>query len=217
MKKWNCVFGCGLALAAVLSIGMAGDASAQLLNPGFESPDASGGDVPGSDSWNSFNFFFTTAAVAHSGTQSAKTFGPFAPGGGSGAVQALPAAEGQTWVGEIYALNASFDPIDDVDFGVYKIEFLDVNFNLVSGGVFGVDVFESNPINGTTPMDEWTLLGVGTAPAPAGTAYAQAVIVKVDLDGAQGGSIFWDDASLRTDDPVPTEQNSWGQLKQLFR
>jgi hypothetical protein len=41
------------------------------------------------------------------------------------------------------------------------------------------------------------LLGVGTAPAPAGTAFAQAVLVKVDMDGAQGGSIFWDDARLQ--------------------
>ena len=48
----------------------------------------------------------------------------------------------------------------------------------------------------------WTLLGVGTAPAPANTAWAQAVLVKVDLDGTQGGSIFWDDASLVIPEPA---------------
>ena len=63
--------------------------------------------------------------------------------------------------------------------------------------VFGIDVFESNQINAATPFDTWTLLGVGTAPAPAGTAWARAVIVKVAVDGFNGGSIFWDDASLR--------------------
>ena len=59
------------------------------------------------------------------------------------------------------------------------------------------------------------LLGVGTAPAPETTAYARAVIVKVDVDGAQGGSIFWDDASLVTE--VANEGRSWGQVKSLYR
>lgn len=212
----NFVLGCIVAALALLFVA-AGDASAQLQNPSFESPDATGGDVPCSDSWNCFNFVYTTAAVAHSGVQAMKTFGPFAPGGGSGAVQYLPAAPGQTWVGEIYAMNASFDPIDNVDFGVYKIEFLDVNFQLAAGGIFGVDVFESNQINASAPLDTWTLLGVGTAPAPAGTAYAQAVVVKVDVDGTQGGSIFWDDASLVIDDISPAAESTWGQIRNLFR
>jgi len=97
-----------------------------------------------------------------SGTQCLKTFGPFVQGGGSGGTQALPAAPGETWVGEIYALNSSTDPIDNVDFGVYKIEFRDASGQLAAGGLFGVDIFESNPINATTPQDTWTLLGVGT-------------------------------------------------------
>jgi hypothetical protein len=192
-----------VAVAATFPLALMNVAQASTLaNPGFESPDASGGDVGGTDDWGTFNQVFTTAAVSRSGSQSLKTFGPFSPGGGTGAVQALPAAPGQTWVGEIWALNASFDPLDAVDFGVYKIEFLDAGFNLAAGGLAGVDVFESNQINGATPKDEWTLLGVGTAPAPANTAYAQAVLVKVDLDGTGGGSIFWDDASLVVPEPT---------------
>lgn len=205
----------GVALAALLLC--AGGASAQLLNPGFEAPDASGGDQPGTANWDSFNFVYTTAAVAHSGSQSLKVFGPFSPGGGSGAVQSVPAAPGETWVGEIWALNASFDPIDNVDFGVFKIEFLDAGGNFAAGGIFGVDVFESNPINGSAPLDQWILLGVGTAPAPANTAFARAVIVKVDVDGGQGGSMFFDDANLFVDDPSPVESSSWGRVKSLFR
>lgn len=204
-----------VAVAALLFV--AGTASAALLNPGFESPDASGGDQPGTANWDSFNFVFTTAAVSHSGTQALKTFGPFGPGGGSGCVQSVPAAPGDTWVGEIWALNAGFDPIDNVDFGVYKIEFLDAAGNLAAGGIFGVDVFESNPVNGTSPLDQWVLLGVGTAPAPANTAFARAVIVKVDVDGGQGGSIFWDDADLFVDNPSPTETSTWGNVKNLYR
>jgi hypothetical protein len=185
------------AAATLLLAGMHGDARAQLQNPGFESPDASGGDVPGTANWNTFNNVFTTATLFRSGTQCLKTFGPFVPAGGSGGTQALAAAPGETWVGEIYAMNSSTDPIDNVDFGVYKIEFRNASGQLAAGGLFGVDIFESNQIGAATPQDTWTLLGVGTAPAPAGTAFAQAVIVKVDMDGTQGGSIFWDDARLQ--------------------
>jgi len=198
-----------VAATCVLALSfMASHVSAQLLNPSFESPDASGGDVGGTADWSTFNQVFTTSFVARSGTQSLKTFGPFQPGGGTGATQLLPAAPGQTWVGEIYAQNNSADALDSVDFGVYKIEFLDAGFNLAAGGLAGIDVFESNPINAGSPVDVWNLLGVGTAPAPAGTAFVNAVLVKVDVDGTNGGSIFWDDASLKL---VP-EPSSLGLL-----
>ena len=216
LKRHRFLSGLVAGLTVVL-FGTVGAASAQLLNPSFEAPDASAGDVYGSDSWASFGYTYTTAATAHTGTQALKTFGPFAQYGGSGATQVVPATPGQTWVGEIYALNASFDPIDNVDFGVFKIEFLDAAMNFAAGGVFGVDVFESNPINGTTPLDAWTLLGVGTAPAPAGTAFARAVIVKVDMDGTQGGSIFWDDARLFVDTSVPVGSTTMTGIKQLYR
>lgn len=185
-----------LALATLLLAGIAGGAPAQLLNPSFESPDASGGDVPGTANWDTFNFVYTTATVSYTGSQCLKTFGPFVPGGGSGGTQMRPALPGQIWTGQIRALNWSADPLDSVDFGVYKIEFLNASLQLAAGGLAGVDIFESNPINATLPPDTWTLLGVGTAPAPAGTVWARAVIVKVDVDGAQGGSIFWDTAAL---------------------
>ncbi len=216
--NWNRILGGSLACAALLTVAAVQDSNAQLLNGSFEMPDASGGDQPCSADWACFSGTeFTTTALASDGTQSFKTFGPFNPGGGAGAAQRVAAAEGETWVGEIYAQNASFDPIDDQDFGVIKIEFLDSAGNLAAGGVLGVDVFESNPINGATPMDTWTLLGVGTAPAPAGTAFAQFVIVKVDVDGTQGGSIFWDDAVLFIDEPSPTVETSWGEVKSVFR
>lgn len=206
----------GMAALAVL-FGMAGAASAQLLNGGFESPSAASGDVYGSDNWSVFGPTFTTIAIARSGSQSLKTFGPFSQFGGAGGVQVVPASPGQTWVGEIWAMNWSADPIDNVDFGVYKIEFLDAAFNFVAGAQLGIDVFESNPINGSTPRDAWTLLGVGTAPAPAGTAWARAVIVKVDMDGTQGGSIFWDDATLAPQGTVSVESRTISAIKSLYR
>lgn len=195
-----------LTLAAALFCSQTTFAQNLLGNVSFETPDASGGDVSGAPGapWAGFNdpnIRFTTTTTARTGSQSLKMFGPFDfIGGGVGATQKVAALPGEAFTGEIYAQNLSSDPIMGNNFGVYKIEFLNAAMNLVAGGVAGVDVFESNMINATTPRDQWTLLGVGTAPAPAGTAFAQAVIVQVQLgDGSGnfvGGSIFWDDASL---------------------
>ena len=182
-------------------------ASASLLsNGGFETPDASGGDVqnaPGAP-WIGFNqptLRFTTASVSRTGSQSLKMFGPFDfIGGGVGAVQAVPATPGGIYVGEIWGRNDSTDPIQGNNFAVYKLEFLDAGFNFVGGSpVAGFNVFESNPLNASTPQNQWSLLGVG-GQAPAGTAFVQAVIVHVQLgDGAGGvlgGAVFFDDASV---------------------
>lgn len=175
-----------------------------LSNGGFETPDASGGDVnnaPGAPwiGFNDPNIRFTTASVSRTGNQSLKMFGPFDfIGGGVGAVQAVPATPGTVYSGEVYALNNSTDAIQGLNFGVFKLEFLDAAMQLIPGGL-GVGFVESNPINATTPQDQWTLLGVGGV-APAGTAFVQAVIVQVQLGdgsgGFTGGSIFWDDASI---------------------
>ena len=70
---------------------LAGSAHANLLTNGtFETPDASGGDVPGTAGWTTFETVFTNATdgpgfgpVSHDvgGTQSLKMYGPFFPGG----------------------------------------------------------------------------------------------------------------------------------------
>lgn len=188
-------------------------ASGNLLgNSSFETPDASGGDVnnaPGAP-WSGFsdpNIRFTSTAVARTGAQSLKMFGPFDfIGGGVGATQLVGATGGQAYEGGIYAYNFSADPIQGNNFGVFKIEFLDASMEFVSNGVdpddtplAGFNVFESDPINASSTQDVWTWLGV-EATAPAGTAYINAVIVAVQLgdgnDNVVGGSSFWDDASV---------------------
>ena len=89
--------GAGALLALFVS-----SASAALLNSGFESPDASGGDVAGTDDWTTFENVFTNnttgpqcdepvfscTPVSHGdnagtlgeGTQSLKMFGPWITG-----------------------------------------------------------------------------------------------------------------------------------------
>ncbi len=189
----------GFAAAAAATLGLASAASANLLgNPGFEVPDASAGDVPDLGApW--FNFGapdtrFTTATQALSGSQSLKMFGPFDfIGGGTGGGQTVPAAPGETWVAEAWALNSSADPIGEGNFLALKIEFLDASFGLAAGGLAGVDVFETT-FDEFSALDTWTKLGVGTAPAPANTAYANYILVHVQGGATiDGGSVFVDD------------------------
>ena len=193
-------FGFGAAAAATLCLASVAGANV-LGNAGFEAPDASGGDVADLGApW--FNFGapftrFTTATEAHSGSQSLKMFGPFDfIGGGTGGGQTIPAAPGQTWVAEAWALNSSSDPIGEGNFLALKIEFLDAGFGLVAGGVAGVDVFETT-FDEFAPLDMWTMLGVGTAPAPVGTAYANYILVHVQGGATiDGGSVYVDDANF---------------------
>lgn len=161
-----------------------------LSNPGFESPDASGGDVPGTADWATFNDVFTNATVTpHSGSQVLKAFGPFVAGGGAGAVQGgFTANPGEEWGASAYFRNDSSDPIGAGNFAVVKVEFLDAGNNIVGVG-------ESAQFDSSSALDTWTLLS-GQAIAPAGTVSAQIVLVHVQEDPISGGSIFWDDASL---------------------
>ena len=184
-------------------LALAGVAQANVLgNAGFEAPDASGGDVPDLGApWYNFGApftRFTTASQAHSGSQSLKMFGPFdGIGGGTGGGQTFPALPGETWVAEAWALNSSSDPIGEGNFLALKVEFLDAGFG-PAGGSFsaGVNVFEVT-FNEFSSLDVWTQIGVGTAPAPAGTAYANYVLVHVQAGVAiDGGSVFVDDTNF---------------------
>ena len=191
------------AIAALTLVAGAAAAQNLLSNAGFETPDASAGDIPGAPpSWGGFNdpgTQNTTQQFALNGLQSFKLFGPFDfVGGGTGIVQSVPAAPGEIYNGSIWALNSSADALQGADFFVYKIEFLNAAGGLAAGGLLGVDVFESVQFTAASAQDVWTELGGGTAPAPAGTAAVQVVAVKVQLGDPQfnGGSVFLVDATL---------------------
>ena len=191
----------------------------ELANDSFESPDASGGDVndaPGAPwlGFNDPNVRFTTQALARSGSQSVKTFGPFDfIGGGAGATQKIPALENFPYQAGIFAQHITDDALQGGNFGVYKIEFLDADMNLVAGleqpagtPLLGYNVFESDPINSSSPLDTWIELDASGF-SPPGTEYVQAAIVQVQLGDGEGnftgGAIFWDDASVNRV-PEPT-------------
>jgi hypothetical protein len=184
-----------LVMVGVLVVGALLTAStkapAALVNPGFELPNASGGDQYGSANWGAFNDAYTTAAVTpHSGTQALKVFGPFFQFGGAGVVQGgFAASPGQVWDASAFLRNDSADPIQGSNFAVVKVEFLNAG-NAVIGA------FESPHFTAANPQNVWTPLSAQGI-APAGTTTAQIVLVHVQLNNpVTGGSVFFDDASL---------------------
>jgi hypothetical protein len=186
------------ALAGVLLF--AGNAQANLLtNANFDAQDASGGDIFGALGWTDFGGgTFTTAATANSLDNSFKVFNI------SGAFQSFAATAGQTWVGSAVGQNWSGDPIVNVSSILIQIAFFDAEglpAGESAGGnpAPGFNLFNSNPVDATTPQDVWTSLGVGTAPAPDNTAEVR--FIALGLLGS-GGAGFFDDASF-TLVPVP--------------
>lgn len=183
------------ALLAVPAI-----AANQLQNPDFETPGAIAGDVAGVEGWTEFGEpgtrFLTRSIQAQSGSQSLKMFGPWVQWAGTGMLQAVPALPGQTWVAEIWARNDSRDPMGVGNFCVMKIEFLDSAMGPAGGTwLLGINLFEVRVADEFTPRDIWQLAGLGTAPAPEGTAFARFVIVEVQgSNPPSGGSIFLDNA-----------------------
>jgi hypothetical protein len=183
----------GLAAATLLlAAGTRAHAAINLLtNPGFESPNASSGDVYASTGWNGFNDVYTHAsATAHTGSQVLKIFGPFFQGGGAGAVQGgFAATPGQTFEASAFLRNDSTDPIQGSNFAVVKVEFLNSGNSVIGSA-------ESPHFTAANAQNVWTPELVD-AVAPANTTSAQIVLVHVQLNSpVTGGSVFFDDASF---------------------
>jgi hypothetical protein len=187
-----------VAALGVIGLGVsAAKAQNVLANPGFESPDASAGDQPGSTSWNAFNSAFTTRSVTpHSGLQTLKVFGPFFVGGGAGVTQGgFAAAPGQGWTASAFLRDDSSDPMQGSNFAQVQLQFLN-SANSVLTTISSPNFTIANPINTWVPE---TASGI----APAGTTSAQIVLVHVQLNSpVTGGSVFFDDASLSVPEPA---------------
>jgi hypothetical protein len=179
-----------LFLCAALLLGVSSTRAA-LLNPSFESPNASSGDQYGSTNWGAFNDAYTTANVTpNSGLQALKVFGPFFQFGGAGVVQGgFAASAGQQWQASAFLRTNTGDAVQGNNFAVVKIEFLDAG-NAVIGA------FESPHFTAANPQNVWTPEAViGTA--PVNTTSAQIVLVHVQLNSpVTGGSVFFDDAAF---------------------
>jgi len=179
----------GIATVAIAMLAAAPVWGNVLVNPGFESPDASAGDqyaLVGTSGWNGFNGAYITQTTKESGLQSFKAFG--SPGG---AFQDFAASAGQVWQGSVSSENFSADPLIGQQGTFINIEWHDSGGNVIS--------FLSTPIaNSTSPTDTW-LPGTVSGTAPAGTTTARLVLLSGPYTGigtGAGGAGFFDNASF---------------------
>lgn len=182
------------AMACLLMVGTNTTVAANWLgNPGFETPDASGGDVGGVGApWTAFGNNFTSAAVASEGTQSQKMFGNFSGGFNvSGVFQSFPASENDVFEMSVDALHMSGDPMigvgaPDDNWVVQKIAF----FN---AGAVEIGAAESTILDGTYSTDTWHPSGLIQGVAPPNTVEVQALLLYLQ-PAFDGGAAFLDNA-----------------------
>ncbi len=177
-----------------------------LVNGGFESPNASAGDVYCSTGWQCFNagnFTNNTAGpgfgpVSHeTGTQSLKQYGV-----DSGAFQTVAVVPGTPYVASVWAMNWTGDKLNNL--GIVQLTFWDgpngTGNQLATFENF-VDPTDDNvnvylPVQDGADVSDWTQITVsGTAPPSA--VSAKLLLLHVLTPPAPGsGTVRWDDASL---------------------
>jgi hypothetical protein len=166
-------------------------ANAQLLNGGFESGD---GVTP--DNWAVFNGAVQSSNVAHSGTFSLKTYGPYGTNfDASGAHQEITTgfSAGQTWVLDGYVLNWSGDPMAGSNaYAVAQLRFF-------SGGIAGTQLQATDTVhygtaNVSMPEDVWQHF-LATVTVPVGADTMQVQLLHIGMAG-NSGSTFFDDVNL---------------------
>jgi hypothetical protein len=186
-----------------------------LLNGNIEAVDASGGDISGVFDWTTFETVFTNSTigpasgpVSHDagGTQSIKMYGPFNPNGAAGAFQPVDVVAGQTYDLTAYAMSWDPDPLGLGNVGILQLSFWDgpgASGNQVGSNIeFVVDSDAGSSNTTLTPQDgvdisDWTEMSVSGV-APAGAVSAKAFLLHIQSGaGGVGGSIFFDDVSLR--------------------
>lgn len=180
------------ALAAAVVAPLAGAASVEaqnlLVNPGFESPDASAGDQPGATGFGSFNDAFTTATSPRTGTQAGKAFGI------AGFTQSFAASPGDSFVASGFGLNPTGDLLGPDQIGAVNIEF---RANPADGEPLQRD--STRFLFGSTPADVYQF-GTITGTAPAGTTEARFVLVTGAFDDVNGDGLVQGGGSVRFDD-----------------
>jgi hypothetical protein len=193
-------------VASLLFAGGAQAAAVPIVNPGFDVDDATSADVFCASGWVCFGGgTFTTnpanganSPVAQSPNNSFKTFST------SGAYQSFSASAGDIFNMSGFGQNFSLDAIAAGSQLLLQIAFFDAEgkpAGTAAGGQVapGFNLFDSNPVDSTTPQNVWTAMGVGTNAAPDNTAEVRFIVLG--LLGS-GGAGFIDDISA-TVVPVP--------------
>lgn len=167
-----------------------------LLNPGFEVPAVTGGDLFGAGGWVVFGGgTYTTNLSPHSGLNAFKTFGDV-----SGAFQEFPASPGQVWEGGVWALNPAFDPMVGGQIAAVNIEWRDSADSLISYDSTLLLTASSPTGFGSSDYIFGDVRGV----APDGTTAARFVLIAGAFAGPGGGAPRFDDASFaQVPEPSP--------------
>ena len=184
-----------------------------LTNGEFETGDATGADIPGATGWSTFEAVFTNATdgpnfgpVSHDvgGTQSVKMFGPFtSTGAAAGASQNVAGTAGTTYNLDAWVMNWTGDPFGNL--GILQLNFLDGGGNPITGSgtqvtfdPFGTSDVDLSVIQDGADISDWTQLSL-SAVAPTGTVEVQVFLLHIQTGDpcCAGGSLFWDDVSLR--------------------
>ncbi len=114
--------------------------------------------------------------------------------------QDLAATEGQTWELDCFVANYSGDPLATNNTAEMRIEFYDPNDNLLGTPAVATILTVSDPI------DTWIDVTPLSAVAPAGTAYARAVLAYVAPVAPAGncGAAFIEDVTFEVTDGPPS-------------
>ncbi len=191
-----------LVTAACLAA-LAGSASAQLGNPGFELGDA--------DPFADFDYFPNTfadwtnipdrqftnpiyqeldLAFVRSGAASCKIFGQFNGSPNASLVtQSIAATPGNQYELDVWSLHSSLDPILGS-----SAAFVSISFNDGLGGL-PLTITSWDVANSASVQDLYQNT-VFTATAPAGAVNAVIELGYFQLNNSETGSIYYDDAAL---------------------
>jgi hypothetical protein len=174
-----------LLLAAVPATTPAGNL---LVDAGMEAQVS-----PAQGGWNLFGGAFSTAQ-ARTGRWSMLDQASL---GVVGAYQQFPAAPGSRWQLIGYGMSPAM-LLGAPAFGLVQVTFFDAlgqDLGTVETAGQAFPAKTSGPVDGGTPVGQWTLLDTGIATAPAGTVFVQAFTLYVDFSGYTQG-VFFDDLRL---------------------
>ena len=203
-----------LAMVSAMALSSVTQAAAiPLVNAGFDVDDASAGDVFGATGWSTFGSGFTTSNLGPGSSpvpdSPNNTFKAF--GAGAGATQTFAATAGDIFNMSGLGMNFGSDPLVAPGELLLQIVFRDANgvfAGTEAGGNFalGFNVFNSNVVDSSNPIDIWNVLGVGTAAAPDNTA---SVDFNVLVLAPAGGSGYFDSISAESVPAIPVPAAVW--------
>ena len=200
-----------LAIGLLLPLAALTATANVLLNPGFED---------GMNGWTSFgNAYVETADgvqfVPYEGNALVSMYGLFTGGFSvSGIFQEFPTSKDMEWSMSCKTRHSSSDALTGDQAGggnyvVQKLAFFDGNGNEI-GGV------ESTVLDGSFATDTWFDNALITGVAPNRTASVQVLVLFLQpLSDSGAGHV--DNVFAYTNDPVPAEEKTWGEIKALYR